>query len=278
MLGNLAQVIGAARPIWHRVPVTRMTPWDEEQAAGDLYVELNGGTWELVDELTAPDSTYDIKVTLPTGRTIAVEVSQDTTEAIRHQRAIEAQLDWASDRLDAWWDVSVKEPCDIRALHAVIFDIIAEFAAAGRRSLIIGRSESPSEIHDRLRDLGVTLLHRFKDADPGYVNLSPASEVGFTGPSALVEVAEDHANRPDNAKKLNIAATDERHLWIWVTDDRGEQMAAALGGHVPHAGPSVPDYVDAIWIATAHTTPTLWRWDRQRGWDRQSPAGQGVTG
>jgi hypothetical protein len=243
--------------------MTRTRPWDEETAAGDLYVNLNGGRWEPIDGAGAPNSTYDIRVTLPGGRTVALEVTQDTEQKVRHQRAVEARLEWESDKLDAWWEVAVIEPCDIRALHGAIFDLIAELAATGTTSLIIGNSTPRSPLIERLLALGVRLVHRVADANPGYVNVSPASQAGSTGPSVLVDIAEDHANRPDNAKKLRIETTDERHLWIWVTHDRGQQIAAIVGDQAPTMAPTVPDWVDSIWIATADTAPTVWNWNRE---------------
>ena len=248
--------------------MTRIRAWDEETAAADLFVDLNGGSWEAIDGINAPNSTYDIKVTLPSGRTVALEVTQDTTQKVRHQRAIEAQLEWESDNLDAWWEVAVVEPCDVRALHGAIFDLVAEFDATGKTSLIIGNSTPPSPLVEKLLALGVRLLHRVADANPGYVNVSPASQAGSTGPSVLVDIAEDHANRRDNAKKLDISTTDERHLWIWVTHERGQQIAAILGDRAPTVNPAVAESVDSIWIATADTAPTVWSWTREQGWRR----------
>lgn len=267
--------------IWHRVAVASARAWDEETAAGDLFVQLNGGSWESVDGVNAPDSTYDIKCTLPNGRTVALEVTQDTTEAIRRQRAIQTRLDWSSDNLDAQWEIAIAEACDVRALHDVIFDLIAEFDATGQRSLVVGRRTPTGPFVDRLRALGVRLIHRVGDATPGFVNLSPASQGGSTGPSVLAEVVQDHANRPDNAKKLSIDSTDERHLWIWVTHDRGEQIAALFGDRAPADAPEVPNTVDAAWIATADTNPIVWSWVRNVGWRSHgtiSPLPSPVTG
>jgi hypothetical protein len=250
--------------------MARERSWDEESAAGDLFIRVNGGTWEQLDGVHAPDSTYDITATLPTGNTVALEVTQDTTQAIRWQNAVQAGLGWTSDQLDGWWEVAVVEPCNVRALHDAIFDLITEFDTRGERSLVIGNSTPSSGFVDRLRALGVRLLHRVGDTKPGYVNVSPAAQAGSTGPSVLVEIAQDHGNRQDNAKKLNIATTDERHLWIWVTHDRGEQIAAMVGDVRPTDAPSVPEFVDRVWIATADTSPTLWSWTRHKGWDKHS--------
>jgi hypothetical protein len=246
--------------------MARLRPWDEEAAAGDLFAHLNGGSWEPLDGVDAPDCTYDIRAMVPTGRTVALEITQDTTQAIRRQHAIQAELDWTSDLLDGWWEVAVVEPFNVRALHNAIFDLIIEFDAGGERSLVIGDSTLSSPLVDRLHLLGVRLLHRVGDSAPGYVNVSPASRAGSTGPSVLVEIAEDHVHRPDNAKKLEIATTDERHLWIWVTHDRGQQIAALVGDLKPTDAPGVPEFVDTVWIATADTSPTVWSWSRHGGW------------
>lgn len=252
--------------------MTTIRPWDDERGAGDLFTEINGGTWVTVDGPTAPPSTYDIKVTLPTNgtapRTIALEATQDTTQDVRHQRAVAAKLDWTSAQLDAFWHVSVLEATDVRALHAEVFGLISELNDAGKTTLLVGRpSRSTGSLNDRLWELGVRLLYRVRDEDPGYVNLSPASEAGSTGPSALIEIAADHATRPDNATKLRNADADERHLWVWVTSDRGQQIAALVGEFMPTQAPRVPDHIDAIWLATAFKTPTVWCWVRHTGWE-----------
>jgi hypothetical protein len=250
--------------------VARIRPWDEEHNAGDLFTEINGGTWVPLDGPTAPPSTYDIKVTLPSGRTIALEVTQDTTPAVRHQRAVAAKLDWTSDRLDAWWEVSALEASDARAIHAEVFGFIGELDAAGETKLLVRRPRnSTSSLNDRLWSLGVRLLYRVRDENPGYVNLSPASEAGSTGPSALIEIAEDHANREDNATKLANADADERHLWVWVTSDRGQQVAALVGDLMPTEAPKVPDHIETVWLATAYESPIVWSWVRHIGWERR---------
>ena len=161
------------------------------------------------------------------------------------------------------------EPCDIRALHGAIFDLIAEFSASGDTTLLIGHSTPRSPLVEKLVALGVRLVHRVADANPGFVNVSPAAQAGSTGASVLVEIAEDHANRGDNAKKLEIADADERHLWIWVTHDRGQQIAGLVGIEAPTVDPDVPDQVDSIWIASADSTPMIWNWTRDLGWRRR---------
>jgi hypothetical protein len=255
------------------VQVTRIREWDEEAAAGDLYVRLNGGTWIAVDGTTAPNSTYDLLATSPTGDTVAVEVTQHTTQEYRRQSAIENRLDWTSDLLDAWWEVSVIQSCDVRALHAQVFQLLADLYATGETKLVMSRRPDPEhDISNRLHQLGVRLAYRVQDAEPGHVNLSPASEAGSTAASVLVGIAEHHANLPDNALKLKLATAAERHLWIWVTTDRGQEMAALWGDDVPSTDPVLPAHVDAVWITTATAPATVWRWHRQAGWHRHLPS------
>lgn len=248
--------------------MTRTEQWDSEGDAGRLCARLLGGTWEKVDGIYAPNGTYDLRVTVARGSTIAVEVTQDTTETIRRQHGSEQKHDWESDLLSGWWEVSLREPANIGVLHTRIFDLIAQLESDGVKSLSLGRKTPSDPIVDALRSLGVTLLYRLHEDSPGYVNLSPAPDAGSTAPSVLNEIVSDHANRADNAAKLKVDTTDERHLWIWVTTDRASQTAALLMGDAPLAAPSVPSHIDSVWLATALDNPTVWRWSRTGGWAR----------
>lgn len=242
-------------------------PWDAEATAGDLFVAVNGGTWEPVDGPSAPDGSYDLRVRLPDGRTVALEITQDTNPRIREQYAAQARFDWRFDTIDGWWEVSVVEPCDLRPLHADIASLIARLHAQGQTSLVIGARTPSSPIVGRLRELGVRLVHRVDDHEFGWVNVGTASVADTTAPSVVVDLIEDHASRPDNVRKLTAATdVDERHLLVWVTADRTAQMAA-LYGFRPDQQPQIPTAIDVVWVAAAFKPPTIvWCWRRGSGW------------
>jgi hypothetical protein len=246
--------------------MTSLVPWDEEHAAGNLFTQINGGTWHSVDVPGAPAATYDIRVELPDGKAIALEVTQDSVSAIREQHAAESKFDWASSIIDGHWYVSVDEPIKARNLHREVFELIARLRRSGSTSLIVRPKSLTTDLERDMHRLGIRAVYLVADDIPGYVSVNSASRGGTTGPSLLIEVAEDHANRADNAKKLAIDSVDERHLWIWVTAERNAQTAAIRGHLPPNRSPVVPGHVDSVWIAAAFITPVIWRWNRQEGW------------
>lgn len=244
-----------------------MRSWDEEAAGADLVCSQVGGSGVLRrDGHGAPPSTRDFDIELPNGDLIALEVTQEARPAILAQRAYEAKQDRTFTELKHDWVVNVREPCDLDRLRREILGVVVPIEAEGREVWIDGRDALAPDHAALLRSLGVRMLYRQGQAEPGSIVLGSAAVAGSTGPNLITKVVEKHANAPDNVKKLR-AADDvvERHLLIWILADCHAEAAAMSFGFLPPDPVALPPEVDVVWVATAYEKPAVWRCDRQ-GW------------
>lgn len=82
-----------------------------------------------------------------------------------------------------------------------------------------------------------------------------------------MELVEHHANLSDNMRKLANAYADERHLLIWVESAQHQAVAAMAFEVLPTRSPTLPDHVDAAWVATGYDVAQVWRYSRRGGWE-----------
>ena len=143
--------------------------------------------------------------------------------------------------------------------------LLTELEAQGVEQLRL-RGDDPLEgVAAELFALGARLVYRLGDAEPGggLAIMGETSQGGATAPEVIVDVAELHANLPDNRAKLEGAVTaSERHLFIWVETSRQEAVAAMSFGVLPERAPELPEFVDAVWVVTAYNRAHIWRYRR----------------
>ena len=118
--------------------------------------------------------------------------------------------------------------------------------------------------------LGARSFVRAERAEPtvgGEVRLVLPQSGAWTGPSSLVDVAEEYASKPDNMFKLTQAiGYAERHLFVWIDSSFAEPFGAFGSKDLVRglAEPHVPRAIDAVWLAS--TSNQVVRWHRQEGW------------
>ncbi|MFP4512467.1 MAG: hypothetical protein ACLFRV_05930 [Acidimicrobiales bacterium] len=246
--------------------MTRGRPWDNEADGAALVAALLGGAPRRRDADDAPPGTHDFDIELPDGCVVALEITQHAYAAVLAQRSLEAKLDWTFDNLRYDWVVDVREPCDVKALNREIAEVLSQFEMVGRDRWLENADSLDEATTETLARLQVRLIYRLSEAHPATVIVGSAPAGGATSPDLLIGIAEDHAGRDDNIRKLEkVSDAVERHLLIWVHADHHQLTAAMSLGFLPHAAPQLPDAIDVVWIASAYDRPTVWRVDRS-GW------------
>jgi hypothetical protein len=89
--------------------------------------------------------------------------------------------------------------------------------------------------------------------------------VGRPDRPSIVASARHEANKNDNREKLLRAATDDRHLFVWIS--RVLPLLAFRDGPPPVAS-ELPPWVTTLWAAgCAADMVYVWRATCGRGWE-----------
>ena len=243
----------------------------DERRAADLLKELLGGRYEPRDTDGA-QGMHDFDLQLDDGRTVAVEVTTDTSRvdrAFRDQISRVSPLDVPG--LTRVWHVGLATPGDgpddqraasarVEALKAELPDILRQFEHAGLTKWRVRRSPSRDDAAaaDSLRGLGVQLCSSF-DPDPDQspqVFFGDASFGGATGPSRIVDAVNE--NLPNKVGKLvnaKTAGAAEAHLFLWLKSaqehKRGRAEAMSFLSRTGLDRLKLIDLqgIDAVWVA-----------------------------
>ena len=246
----------------------------EEYRSAQLLQSLLNAVWFTPRDGSGEQGMHDFDLHLADGRTLAVEVTSDTSQidtALRNQ--IERINPLPAPRLAHSWDVLIESPGKDHT----------DQAAAGKRSQSLNenltnvllqvenfgifaevehvstdRRPDESKVVDRLRGLGVrSASPREDDTGESRIEIGQAAHSGTVGPDALVEVVDEHLPRKHrklvNAKDL--LAADEAHLFIWLSIGERHRFGRAEAlFHVERFGLSELEVVDlqgvdAVWVA-----------------------------
>jgi hypothetical protein len=263
--------------------------WDAEDDARTIVASLLIGRATPTDPRGGTEQLHDFDVERFDGSRLAVEVTR-CTEPIGDD--VDDRV-WPSTRLTHVWDASFARSIVGRDVAASLVDAVVLFEQAGLETVRLrpcffdGTTVNQMQPADRpnaarlmnagLQDLGRTWYHlgarsfmRAERADPavgGEVRVALQRSSAWTGPSALVDVAEEYASKPDNMAKLAAArAYAERHLFVWIDSTATEPFGAFGSKDIVRglAEPHVPRAIDAVWLAS--TLNQVVRWHRQEGW------------
>lgn len=248
--------------------MTQLRDWDEEAAAANWMAERLGGRACRRDCGGSPPATHDYDIVVGDER-VALEVTQHVDGAILAQHSLETKLSWCFDELSAYWAVGVFAPCDLREFNKGIVAALQGLEASRRCSWCDAAPTGDQAVDGSFRELGVAWVHRVKDASPGEVSITVASEDGPVSPEDIVSIVTDKAWLDDNLRKLGNADRSSRHLWIWIDAECyaavGAMISSAHIGILPSTAPELPSEIDVVWVATASSSPIIWRLDRS-GW------------
>ncbi len=215
----------------------------EEVVAGDIVASRLGGEAKPRDIPGAPDATYDFDICLPDGRNIALEVTSAADPELLSMRAAQGRV-WKAPSLSADWWISFAggSPVNIKSMlkgleahlkvleeHGVT-EVSKYSPASGRRSSAV--TEATSQILAG-RITAARSWNRPAPGTPARMLLTPHR--GFISDAEQVNPLVARAAE-DNAKKLRAADADERHLFVWIDEDKAELAMFTQG-----PPPTVPD-------------------------------------
>ena len=242
----------------------------EERRAAELLKELLGGDYKPRD-VGGAQGMHDFDLRLNDGRTIAVEVTTDTS---RVDKAFQNQTEqsFVVQGLTRVWSVYCAVPGSdaddqpasaerVAELKSELPDILQELERAGSTQLDV----PPSPHHDnhaahaKLRELGVQMCYSF-DASPSSLPRvmvhGPAVISGATGPGLIVGAVNQ--NLPNKVGKLinaKTAGANEVHLFLWLIyaqyHKRGRAEAMSSLRHTGLGVLERPNLqgIDAVWVA-----------------------------
>ncbi|MGH9157991.1 MAG: hypothetical protein ACRD1K_19630 [Acidimicrobiales bacterium] len=236
------------------------------------------------------------------GRRVAVEVTRHNLPATLAALAEVVKRDWRFRQLTGDWMVGTIDSPNVGALHAEVGDLLARFEAGGLDSLLVrdplfddtllddalddderedrsrierarrgclGRDSLASGRAKRVPTRGRRRLPRGRGLDwrhgPGWHDLCGGRGRPHRRPRTA---GGQHGEAPGR-----VATRDESHLFIWVESSQ-HAAAAAIGlatvlpgvSGMPDRAPALPEFFDAILVATAYAPSHLWRYHRAEGW------------
>lgn len=245
--------------------------WDEELDARTVLEVILGGSSEQVDPGGGSRQLHDFTLTVPSGRTVAVEVTRFADSRALQQRAEVAKrvhLRYPVLRHD--WLINIAGTYHVDEWLAAVEPVLVRLEHDGLVSLLVHRHPEDGEhaAEADLRSLRVRLVYRLGDAGPdgAQIFLAEASVSGSTSPDVVVGVGSMLAGKADNVRKLTSAAEDEKHLFIWIDSDQHQAVAAVDSDWLPSGQPDLPPGVDVMWVATAYDLAHVWAFRSGEGW------------
>jgi hypothetical protein len=264
--------------------------WQKRQReleAAYLVAAVLDGDAICRDKPGAPDGTHDFDVVLVDGSLVALEVTTAASSRILGTLAV---LHKVSERrypcLTMVWTITGTHPGDgesgprirelagrveglLRRLEVADVDRFDDVSPVSRRDL----GGDARQAMEELRALGVT-SGRATSAplgDVGSVSLGLVGGGGVLDPEALnVAVAREV---DANLAKLDRAAADERHLFVWVDSTSFSAELSMWTLQVPPGVLELPSSISTVWAATwgpgvsyGSKAARLWRATPPAGW------------
>jgi hypothetical protein len=104
---------------------------------------------------------------------------------------------------------------------------------------------------------------------PGQIRIATPGGGGFVMPENLQKAIESEASKPDNCKKLGLADTSERHLFVYVSSLNFLAWAALIEGDMPSEPPELPNEITDVWAVTGAGRKdqyVVWKATREARW------------
>jgi len=185
-----------------------MMAWDEELDARTVLEGILGRSSKPVDTGGGSRQLHDFTLTMPSGRTVAVEVTRFADSRALQQRAQvakRAHLRCPALRYD--WQVKIAGTYNVDQWLAAVAPVLVRLEHDGIESLLVHHHPEDDEhsAEADLRSRGVRLLYRLGDAGPegAQIFLAEASVGGATSPDVVVDVGSTLAAKADNVRKLH---------------------------------------------------------------------------
>jgi hypothetical protein len=241
-----------------------------EQRAARIVAGQLGGTFGCRDT-GAQRNHYDFDIELPDGRVVALEVTEHADQA---WLSLLGALDKHGSKISAptlergWYLYLAEASAGYKALWRQVNEIApSRLASLGLQEVRWFNEYSPYPEAREICRLGITdgSCHSYPGPGGGFITIMPPGGGGAIGPALVASAALQEANKNDNLAKLRKAATDERHLFVWIS-----RMLPwmSFGDGPPTEVPELPQALTTLWVADLSVgTIHLWRAVSGRGWE-----------
>ncbi len=260
-----AEILAAAEALSNMPPV--------ERRAAELLKELLDGQGFTPRDTAGAQGMHDFDLHLDDGRTLAVEVTTDTSSV---DRAFEHQIaqPFYPERLSRTWLVYCMVPGSsaddqrasaprVKELKATLPAILQQLEETKMTELSVPPSPHSDShpAHPILRELGVQMCYSFDaspETPPRVALRGPSHLSGATGPSLIIDAANqalsDEANKRPKLINARTAGADEAHLFLWLVHAQHHNRASTAMSFLRHDGlarlePLDRQGIDAVWIA-----------------------------
>jgi hypothetical protein len=247
----------------------------EEVAAGEIVAGRLGGKATPHDVPGAPDASYDVDI-MADGRRIALEVTSAAVPELVSMRAA-AGKGMDAPSLTSHWLVSYHggSPVQIKGMLKGLeghLKVLEDHGVTEVSEYSPATGPVPRAVAEATRQIlgGRINTVRSLALPPGETaQLMLTSHWGFISDAEQVNPLVEQAAR-DNVEKLCTADADDRHLFVWVDEDKAELAMFTQGP--PVSTPALPEGIDVVWAATRPTVDgalfeRLWRLQPPGGWE-----------
>jgi hypothetical protein len=229
----------------------------------------------------AVNGAHDFTIVLPDDRRIALEVTTAPNQAMNGTRAVMGKVyEGSYPSLTFNWSLTGRHPGPgsteprisgivkradglLSALEGAEVSRFDEYHLYKREFV---NPEALTAIED-LRKIGVigaTAMDLAEKVGGAFVALSLVSGAGWVDRNQFNEVVVREAEA--TRQKLQLAAVDERHLFVWVDSGVFSAEFTMFSRRPPEVGPALPQPANTAWAATwgpgtnfGSNTARLWR-------------------
>jgi len=225
----------------------------EELAAASLVAQATGAS-------IAPtfSGRHDAELTLPSGRTIGLEVTQSAdSDEVETWAAIRKRQRGGSPKLNRWWSVALRSGENVKAADSVVEQALIALEEAGVCKVQWLYSEpepTPNDPNVRaaekvLENAGVAHANSVSPKGQGGWSFTAHKDGDWVDGRDVLDAVESEAWKPDNVQKIQDMATDERHLFVWVDYSHPKAHVVLTGGIQPVPEPHLPAELTTLWVA-----------------------------
>ncbi len=261
-----------------------------ENAAADVVAHQMDAQVVRRDCPGAPDGTHDFDLLYTNGKVAALEITTAASELILKRWHSMSNINhrFVAKSLRSTWmlmlrggnpQVNLKKIVSEapRLLERLEVSDISGFERTSPDEIVVHGSadKGDNEAVDRLRALGVTSCSAIGHPEQGSdASILLAGAGGYSGSIRRESIngVIEHAICA-NQKKLERAAADERHVFVWIDPSIGAAGVSIDGSQPPATGPNLPEPVTTVWAGFAALggpcagVQSLWRADRGRRWE-----------
>lgn len=233
------------------------------EAVAKCFIEIAcpGLSLRPVEDQSA--GQHDFELTYPDGRTGVLEVTCATVERQKHQeariRTAQRNGFLATTLCQHGWYIVVDLDADIRMLRKKADSYLARIEAEGRTRFSAFTDRHDSDAISRIcEELHVIWGETVHWRDGASIVFSGPGSGGKPSPTAVNEAVATEASKPDNLRKLTVAAGRESHIAVVFERLSFEGWAALLGCDPEGLTPILPAEVGYAWAIAPRREPAAY--------------------